>query len=201
MKLPGEFKSSERHFFSPIAFIAFLPVSTARLSHQIIEGRKTSCFLSTMTRPCIWYEIPIALTSAALKLVFALIFPIAAIQFSHHVCGCCSAQPGFFAMISSSFSGDVAEPITAPVWESRRVAFIDELPTSKPNNNAIHPFLSYFSTVHKCQWLRIGLDNILFACPSFMNISGSHFSFRPRRAALYPIIRTMQDLFFRFLRQ
>jgi hypothetical protein len=53
----------------------------------------------------------------------------------------CQSQPGFFAMISISLSGTVADARTLPVSASISVAFIDELPISYPNNKAINLLL------------------------------------------------------------
>ena len=67
------------------------------------------------------------------KRIDCIISAVAALTFSHHVSGCCSAQPLFSAMISSSFFGQVADAVTTWVCESIKVALIDEVPMSYPS--------------------------------------------------------------------
>ena len=53
VKFPGEFRRFSEHFFEPICSKAFSPISTALLSHQIIEFLRGFPSRSTTTRPCI----------------------------------------------------------------------------------------------------------------------------------------------------
>ncbi len=78
-----------------------------------------------------------ALTSHGSNWVRSRILAVASLRCSHQVSGCCSAQPGFLAMISSSRFGEVAAPNTLPVPASMSVALTEELPTSYPSSNAI----------------------------------------------------------------
>ena len=54
VKLPGELSRRARHVDSPMPRKAFSPIWTARLSHQMIDGRSTFPASSRSTRPCIW---------------------------------------------------------------------------------------------------------------------------------------------------
>ena len=54
------YKRQDKHFSTPRSVNALLPVSTARLSHQMMALRSTFICLSTHTSPCIWYELPMA---------------------------------------------------------------------------------------------------------------------------------------------
>jgi len=130
VKFPGEFNKWERHLSSPIVSNAFCPYGTARESHQIIAGRNTCWSLSTHTNPCIWYEMPIALISAALTPDSVIIACVANFKFPHQLSGSCSAHPGFTAIMSASVFGKNADDTHLPVSAFTKLAFTDELPMS-----------------------------------------------------------------------
>src|SRR5690606_18135172 len=132
VKLPGELSRCGSTTSAPSASKALLPTPTARLSHQIIEGRSTFISLSTTTSPCIWYEIPMALTWSGVTLAFFITACEARQAFCHHCSGCCSAKPGCGAAMGISVSGKKAEATAWPVSAWSRQAFTDELPRSNP---------------------------------------------------------------------
>src|SRR4028119_948833 len=94
VKLPGEFSNDGRLSCAPSDAKAASPYGTARLSHQIMLLRNTCCSLSTTTRPCIWYAMPIARMFLELKEPAAAAFLKADFVCAHQSSGGCSAQPG-----------------------------------------------------------------------------------------------------------
>src|SRR5688572_30341134 len=114
---------------------ALSPISTARLSHHIMELRSTCWSLSTITRPCIWYEIPIAPISAGSYVLPACAFFIACCTCSHHISGDCSAQPGCGEIIGDSDSGYWADALHCCVWASTTETLIEDVPTSIPRSS------------------------------------------------------------------
>ena len=129
VKLPGEFRRAPRHLPSPMSLKAFSPYGTALESHQMMEGLSGCIFPSTHTRPCIWYEIPIAAISAGAGQDDRT-SAVACLRFSHHSRGSCSAHPACFETIGISCFGQNAEATHFPVSESTRLAFTEELPMS-----------------------------------------------------------------------
>src|SRR5688572_3669510 len=94
--------------------------------------RNTFCSLSTHTRPCIWYAIPIALIAAGSYLRWACTLRIASCTCSHHISGDCSAHPCCTEMTSDSVSGYWALAIHCCEEASTTDALIDDVPMSKP---------------------------------------------------------------------
>ncbi len=74
--------------------------------------------------------MPIAFISFKLTFAFFLISFVALTTCSHQVSGCCSAHPGFFAIICNSVFGEVPEAIILPLSVSKSVALTEELPIS-----------------------------------------------------------------------
>src|ERR1035437_4561936 len=133
VKFPGRFRRCSSDFLIPIFPAAFSPSFTALLSHQIMAGLSGFCAASTHTRPCIWYDMPMALISLTFEPADFFMRFVADFRFSHHISGSCSAHPAFLAIISISFDGDEADAAVFPVSASMRAALIDELPISYPN--------------------------------------------------------------------
>ena len=118
------------HTASPSAAKARRPMSTARLSHHRTAGRNTRRARSTSTKPCIWYDSPMALTSRNAAGCAAANCRLAAQMCVHHTSGSCSAQPTRGAWMGSSSAGETAEPSTAPLPASTNAALTAELPIS-----------------------------------------------------------------------
>src|SRR5690554_383091 len=102
----------------------------ARLSHQIIEGRRTFLFLSMATSPCICHEIPIPLIFETSTRDFLMTDAFASFRFSHHMAGSCSAHPGCAADIGISVFGKKSEATICPVSALTKLALTEELPMS-----------------------------------------------------------------------
>ena len=135
VKLPGELSRWLRHCSGPMVSNASLPYFTARPSHHIIDGRRTLQSLSTHTSPCIWYDIPIALTalSADVSPAFSATRCVACRSSVHHISGSCSAHPAWCEMMGASVSGYCALATVMPVEASTSDALTDDVPMSYPS--------------------------------------------------------------------
>src|SRR5690606_10023520 len=104
----------------------------------IIDGRITSWFLSTITNPCIWYEIPIDRISSGLTFDSFKTSDNANLRFCHHNSGSCSAQPALWAVIFISCLGWNELAIQLPFLPSINETFTEELPMSNPSKYMIY---------------------------------------------------------------
>src|SRR5579864_1787397 len=97
----------------------------------MMEGRSTTPFLSSNTRPCIWPVRPMPRISSAPVLPLWRHCGIARHAVRHQSCGSCSAQPMCGELIAAC--SHVAELSTRPVWSSK-TARVPPVPTSMPRS-------------------------------------------------------------------
>src|SRR6266516_4824338 len=105
--------------------------AVVRPSHHSRAGRITSAARSRKTEECICPEMPTARTRRA-DWGGASSCRMDARDASHHVCGCCSAQPGRGVL---RVSGVVAVASTSPASVTRS-ALTPLVPTSRPRKSA-----------------------------------------------------------------
>ena len=67
--------------------------SPVRWSHQMMEGRSTSLFSSSITSPCIWPEMPTPAMSEGFTPDFSMTVFVVFAEAFHQSAGSCSAQP------------------------------------------------------------------------------------------------------------
>ena len=98
----------------------------------MIELRSELPSSSTITKPCIWYEIPIPeISSDFIEFSLSSLFVALQIYF-HQSLGSCSAQPIFKESISISVPGSFTKATFLPDLVSTSEALIEELPISNP---------------------------------------------------------------------